>query len=50
MSAREVWEERRDFQHAMQEDRRQRLQAEGANIKDLLESGRVKESWYHFAR
>ena len=44
-STREVRKARRDFQHTLQEDRRQRVQAAGSNIEIFLEDVRVKEAW-----
>ena len=34
----------------LQEERRKWVQVAGANIEELLESGRVKEAWYQLAR
>ena len=44
---RKVW---RDFQRGLQADKRQRVQAVGANIEGLLETGRVKEAWDQLTR
>ena len=49
-STREVQKARRDFQRALQGDRRQRVQSAGSKIEGLLEAGRVKEAWDHIAR
>ena len=46
-SAREVRKAQRYFQCALQEEIWQKVQVAGANIEVLLESGRVKEAWYH---
>ena len=48
--AREVWKAWRDFQRVLHEDRRQWVQVAGEKIKELLETGRVKEAWDHLAR
>ena len=44
-STREVHKARRDFQRALQGDRRRRVQLAGSNIEGLLEAVRVKEAW-----
>ena len=41
---REVSKARHDFQHALQADRWQMVQAARANIEGLLESGRFKQA------
>ena len=45
-----VWKARPEFQSSLQEDRRQRVQSAGANIKGLLESGSIKDPWDHLTR
>ena len=47
MSARVVRKARREFQRALQEDRRKMVQSAGTKIEGLLEAGRVKEAWDH---
>ena len=47
---REVHKVRRNFQRALQEERRQRVQAVGSNIEGLLEADRVKVAWDHLTR
>ena len=49
-STRKVQKERRDFQRALQADRRRRLQAAGTNIEELLVAGRFKEAWNHLTQ
>ena len=49
-STREVRKARRNFQRMLQADRHQRVQAAGANVEELLEAGRFKESRYHLAQ
>ena len=46
-SSREVCKARRSFQRELQEDRRQRVQAEGSDIEGLMANVRVKEVWDH---
>ena len=41
---------RHDFQRALQQDRRRRVQAEGSTIEGLMAAGRVKEAWDHLVR
>ena len=47
---REVRKVRRDYQCALQEDRRKRVKAAGSNIEGLLAAGRFKEAWDHLTR
>ena len=47
---REVHKVRRNFQRALQEERRRRVQAVGSNIEGLLEADRVKVAWDHLTR
>ena len=49
-STREVCKARRDFQHVLQEDRRQRVKTAGSTIEALMAYGRVKEAWDHLER
>ena len=46
-STREVCKARRNFQRALHEHRRRRVQAAGSNIEGLLATDRVKEAWDH---
>ena len=48
-STREVQKAQRDFQRALQGDRRRRVQSAGSKIEGLLEAGRVKEAWVDLA-
>ena len=40
----------RDFQRALEKDRRGRVQTTGSNIEVSLTDERVKEAWDHLAR
>ena len=42
---REVCKARCNFQGALQEDRRRRVQSAGSKMEGFLEAGRVKEAW-----